>query len=171
MLLIAVRGPVDLQRLRYQVADTHIGAEAGEGVLEDDLRPLPERHQVRAAEVGDVSTLEDDAAGADRRQVQRRPAQRRLAAAGLAHDGHRLSQLQDQVNRPHRLDRPRLEQALAHVERDAQILYAEDRFVVDEIAAHVTPSSGAGALGSTRQQPAWWPPDKSNSGGASPQGS
>ncbi len=81
LALAAARRPVDDQWLLDQLADTHVRAEAGEGVLEDDLRTLPEGQQLAPVQVHDVRALEDDAAAADGHQVQGGPAQRGLAAA------------------------------------------------------------------------------------------
>ena len=91
-----VLDPVDEQRLLQHLAHVHEGVDAGVGVLEDRLGAAAEPSQLALGRLRQVDAVEHDAPLGDGRQPQRGPAQRRLAAAGLADDGHRLAALQRQ---------------------------------------------------------------------------
>jgi hypothetical protein len=72
---------VDDERLRHDLADPHVGAEAGERILEDGLGALAEAGQGSTLEGAHVGALEDDAASGERDEPKRGATQRRLAAA------------------------------------------------------------------------------------------
>ena len=82
---------MDDQRFLHQLAHAHVGAEAGEWILEDGLGALAEGQQGIALELAQVHALEDDAPRRDGTQVQRGAPERGLAAARFAHHGHGLA--------------------------------------------------------------------------------
>jgi hypothetical protein len=104
--LAAVPGAVDDEWLLHDLPHPHVRAEAGVGVLEDRLCTLAETGQVAALELADVDSPEDDAAPGERDEAQRRPTQRRLAAARLADHGDGLAALERQRDVGDRMDRP-----------------------------------------------------------------
>jgi hypothetical protein len=88
--LAPVREPVGAERLADDPADAMPRVERRERVLEDHLHAAPQRPQLPVAELGDVSPVEDDAAVSRLVEPQDRPADGRLAAAGLADETERL---------------------------------------------------------------------------------
>src|SRR6266576_7272709 len=82
--LTPARQTVGTQRLADDPADAVPGVERGERVLEDHLHAPPQGPQLLLVQLGDVLAVEDDAAVRRLVEPQNRPADRRLAAAGLA---------------------------------------------------------------------------------------
>ena len=83
---------VDPQRLGDDVAHRHARVQRRVRVLEDDLHARGASAASDAAcSVGDVAALEDDLPGRRLDELHHRAPERRLAAAGLAHDAERLA--------------------------------------------------------------------------------
>src|SRR3954447_2911461 len=87
----ALRQAVDRQRVAHRLADGHRRVQGGVRVLKDDLHPPPVLAQVAFAQLRHVASLEDDAAARRLDEAEQRAAQRRLAAARLAHEAEHLS--------------------------------------------------------------------------------
>src|SRR3954470_4890868 len=85
------RHPVDSEALAYEVAYAHARIERAHGVLEDDLHVAALRLQPRALEAREVLALDRDRAGGRLDETQQRAAERRLAAARLAHEAESLA--------------------------------------------------------------------------------
>ena len=82
--LVVVGQAVGLHALEQQRLHGLARVEAAHRVLEDHLDVLRRAAQRLAAEGGDVDAVEDDRALGRRLEVEDRPAEGRLAAAGLA---------------------------------------------------------------------------------------
>lgn len=134
---------VDDEWLLHDLPHPHEWAEAGEGVLEDDLGALAETQQRATGELGDVVALEDDATAGERHQPQAGAAQRRLAAARFADQRHGLAARQLQRDVAHRVDGAALPEGAAHGEVDAHRFDAQDR-VGDRRLAHGVPRARDG---------------------------
>ena len=65
--------------------------EAGKRIVEDDLHPAPERSQSPIGQVVETLAIEQDLARGNVEKAQHRLANRRLSAAGLAHQRERLT--------------------------------------------------------------------------------
>src|SRR5436190_1465816 len=89
--LASVADAVDLQRRGDDRTDALARIEARVRILEDDLHLLAERSQVAPAELADRATAELDVAGGRFEQAHDRPAERGLAASGLADEPERLA--------------------------------------------------------------------------------
>ncbi len=120
---------MDGQRLLHQLTHAHVGAEAGERILEDGLCALAEGEQVPAGELRDVGTLEQDAPRGDGDQRQGGAAQGRLAAARFAHHGHGLTPAQLEADSGDGIDGPGGEEGLAYEEGDAEFLDSQQRAI------------------------------------------
>ena len=79
------------ESLADDVEDRHPRVERPERVLEDDLHPAPQRPHVVGVDVGELVAVEHDGAGGRRRQLEDGPAERGLAAAGLADEAEDLA--------------------------------------------------------------------------------
>jgi hypothetical protein len=88
------------------VAHRHARVQRRIRVLEDDLELAPHVSHLRPAEARDVTAVEDDLAGRRLDELDDRARQRRLAAAGLAHEAERLPRLHREVDSVHRMDLP-----------------------------------------------------------------
>src|SRR5882672_4853868 len=75
---------VGAERLADDSAHAVSRVQGGERILEDHLHGAAQRPQFSLAEVGDVTSVEKDAPGRRVVETQDRPADRRLAATGLA---------------------------------------------------------------------------------------
>jgi hypothetical protein len=84
-------GAVDAEALGDQVADLHAWVEGADGVLKDDLHVTAHLLEALRAQADDVDAVEGDLARRRLEQPQQRAAERRLAAAGLAHEAERLA--------------------------------------------------------------------------------
>ena len=135
-LLCPVRGTVDVQWLRHQLPHAHVGAEAGERILEDGLGAAAEGEHGLAAEARDVLAFEDHSPVGCRHEPQGGPAERRLAAARLAHDRHRLSGGEVERDAGDRGDRPGMQERGSHFEPDREVLDAQHRPVRRSRLAH-----------------------------------
>src|SRR5579862_6061380 len=74
-----------------RLRDRHRGIERGVGILEDDLHPTPKLTPVVLAQPRDLTALELDASLGGRDETEKGAAQRRLAAARLAHEPEHLA--------------------------------------------------------------------------------
>ena len=159
-LLLVADQAMQPQRLAQHGTDSHARIERGVRVLEDDLQAAAARAHLVGVERQQVLALE--AHGAFRRldQPQHQPADGRLAAARLAHDGERLAFFDvevDTVDGAHLGADARKGTAL-HREVLHQSLNVEQRFR-PRIAHWKICASGA------RRQRERWPGATSTSGG------
>ena len=92
---------MDLERLSDRLADRATGIQAGEGVLEDDLRLAPVRPQRPGPQVRDVGTIEPDGAAGRIQQADDQVGQRRFATAALADHRQRLAAIDVQADLLH----------------------------------------------------------------------
>ena len=100
----APHAAVDEQGLQNGAADRHVRRHGVVRVLKQELEAVPEPEQPTAVHLGDAVALEEDRAlvgGLDPAQETR---ERRLAAAGLAHDAEVLPRLHVEGDAAHRLD-------------------------------------------------------------------
>jgi len=84
---------MNLHRIADDRADPLAGVQARVGILEDHLHLPAQGPQLPCAEVLDSLPLEGDLAGRRLEQPHDRAAERRLAAARLAHEAERLPRL------------------------------------------------------------------------------
>ncbi len=127
---LPIRHAVDVEALADDLADAHARVEAGVRVLEDDLDVAPGRLQLARVEVEERLALEADLAVGRRDQPQDDLAERRLAAAGLAHEAERLTfgdVEADPVDGANRAELADAEQAAADVEVLDEVLDLEQR--------------------------------------------
>ena len=101
---LAVGDALGEEALADDVEDRHPGVQRPERVLEDDLHPAPQRPHVVGVDVGQLVAVEDDLAGGRRRQLEDGPAERRLAAAGLADEAEDLAGEDVEVDAVDRVD-------------------------------------------------------------------
>ncbi|MDQ1080944.1 hypothetical protein QE401_003470 [Pseudoroseomonas cervicalis] len=130
---------LDDQRRRHDALHAHARIQRGEGVLEHQLHPPPQRPQRAPRQMRDVLALEADGAAAGLGQPQQRAAERRLAGAGFAHHGEDLAgghREGDTVQRLHQL-LATAEQAATHREMLLQVADFEKR-------GHTRGSAGRG---------------------------
>ena len=97
---------MDTERLADDVANGHSRIEGRVRILEDDLNVPPDGSHCLALESGDVATVEDDPSVGGLDQLDDRPAERRLAAPGLADDAERLAASNGEVDTGDRLHLP-----------------------------------------------------------------
>ena len=96
---------------RDDLPDRHARIERRVRILEDHLHVLPRAAQLGAGQLRDVDVAEHHAPAGRFDQPQHRPAERRLAAAGLADQPERLARKNverhavDRSSRPTRLGR------------------------------------------------------------------
>ena len=81
----------DVQRLEHDVPHLAPRVQRRDGVLEDHLDVRAHGAHVVTVERRELLTLERDGSTRRSRELHDRPAGRRLAAAGLAHDAERLA--------------------------------------------------------------------------------
>ena len=96
----------------------HPRVQRPERVLEDDLHPAPQRAHVVGIDVGQLVAVEHDPPVGRRRELDDRPAERRLAAAGLADEAERLARHDLEVDAVDRVDRADLAAQHAAVDRE-----------------------------------------------------
>src|SRR5207253_10074628 len=90
--------PVHAQRLSDDLAHGHPRVEGRVRILEDDLHLPPNVAHLAACELRDVLPVEDDPAVCGLHELDDRPAERRLPAAGLADEPERLAGLDRQMD-------------------------------------------------------------------------
>ena len=89
--LLRVAEPVDLHRLRDQLAHREARVQRGVGVLKDHLHALAVGLHLPVIQVRDLRAAAEDAPGVRLVDLQDGAAQRALAAAALAHQTHGLA--------------------------------------------------------------------------------
>ena len=94
-------GSMDLERLGDRLAHGAAGIQAGEGVLEDDLRLAPVGPQRPGPEARDVGAVEPDGAAGRIEQADDQVRQRRFATAALADHRQRLASVDMQADLLH----------------------------------------------------------------------
>ena len=138
---------VDREPLGDQVADLHARIERPHRVLEHDLHVPALLLQGAGAELEEVDAVERDLALGRLEQPQQRPPERRLPAARLAHEAHRLAAADVEVDAVDRLEvarRPAKEPLLdgevllqpARPEQDVALACGSGRRRVDRRAVH-----------------------------------
>ncbi len=91
-------------RFGQDIAHAHARVEAGERILEHHLDAAPHAAQAPGREVIDTLAIQHHLAGGDVEQPQDGPADRRLAAAGLADQRQRLAARDLKGHAVHRID-------------------------------------------------------------------
>ena len=97
--------PVDPQGLGQRGEDVEPRVEGGVGVLEDHLQVPPAGEQVPRGGRAQVAAVEDHGAAGRRHQLQDRPGQGRLAAAGFTDQPQHLPAPERQADPVHRAHR------------------------------------------------------------------
>ena len=116
--------PVQLQRIPDDLPDALAGVERRVGVLEDHLDLAPHWAKILAGEPDHLLAAVLDGAGGRLEQLDDRPAERRLAAAGLADQPEGLALVQGDADVVDGLDARH-----SPVEEDSRL----DREVLDEV--------------------------------------
>ena len=80
------------------------GIQAGVGILEDDLHPLPEAAHVFLGELKDVGTVENHLSGGGLLETEDQPSYRGLPGATLPHKPENLSTAYRKGDAIHGLD-------------------------------------------------------------------
>ena len=122
---------VDVEGLTDNVFDRHTGVQGRVGVLEDHLHLLAEGSDVLA---GDFLTLELERTPGGLIQVQERPSDGRLAAAGLTDEAQGLTGFDVEGDTVDGLQRGRLEEPGLHGEVHLEVLDFYQVFII----CHVT---------------------------------
>ena len=124
----ALGDPVDLERLGDDVADGQARVERRVRVLEHDLQLAPVFAHLAALEARDVVPVHDDLPRGRLDQLEDRPCEGGLAAAGLSDEAEGLSLPHLEVDAVDRVHLPdgALEQALSDREVLDELLDAED---------------------------------------------
>ena len=133
--LVAAADAVDLERVGDDLAHAPARIERRVRVLEDHLQLAPVRPQLAVRERRDVVAAEAQRAARRLEQPDEEPAERRLAAAGLADDAERLAAAhleRHAVDGVDDLGRAALERARPHRE----VLDEVDRLEQDAVRAH-----------------------------------
>ena len=91
-------------RLGQDIAHAHARIEAGERILEHHLHAAAHAAQPPGRKIVDALAIQHHLAGGDVEQPQDGPADRRLAAAGLADERQRLAALDLKGHAVHRID-------------------------------------------------------------------